>query len=59
MGRLIRTALVEGRVVQWVEFDAALPLRQWKEQRSGTRPVLASTEAVANSGYGNDFLIKD
>jgi len=55
-GCLVHTALVDGRLVRWYEFDGATPLRQYKEQRRGIKPVLLSASAVAASGYGNDFL---
>lgn len=55
-GKLIHTELVDGRLVRWYEFAGATPLRRWKEQHRGIRPVLVSIEAIAQSGYGNEFL---
>jgi len=55
-GQLIHTAIVDGRLVRWYEFDGATPLCQYKEQRRGIKPVLLPTITVAQSGYGNDFL---
>jgi len=53
---LVHAALVEGRLVHWYEFASASPLATFKEQARGIRAVLVPLVAIAESGYGNDFL---
>jgi len=55
-GVLVHAALVEGRLVHWYEFASASPLAVFKEQARGIRAVLVPLVAIAESGYGNDFL---
>lgn len=56
-GTLIHEAIVDGAVVQWFAFDGATPLDTWKEQHRGIKPVLVPVIDIANSGFGNEFLM--
>jgi hypothetical protein len=50
-------ALVEGRLVAWfVSPDEATMLTSYKEVDRIT-PVVASLQAVAESGYGNEWMV--
>jgi len=50
-------ALVEGRLVAWfVSSEEAKMLASYKEVGRIT-PVVASLQAVADSGYGNEWLV--
>ena len=51
----IHKALVEGKLVWWFEGSNATILTTFKE-KGRIQPVLVSQEAIANSGYGNEFL---
>jgi len=52
---LIHAADVEGRPVAWFSFPSATMLTEFKEY-GRICPVIASRQAVAASGYGNEFL---
>lgn len=48
---------VEGRMVAWFAASRAMPLESFKEA-GRIRPFVASVEAVAQSGYGNDKAMR-
>lgn len=48
---------VEGRMVSWFAASCATPLEFFKES-GRIRPFVASVEAVAQSGYGNDKAMR-
>lgn len=52
------TALVEGKLVAWFQVtEEAVMLASYKEAGRIT-PVIASYRAVAESGYGNEWLME-
>lgn len=57
-GKLIHTALVDGQLVHWYEYQGCTPLRRYKEQERGIRAVIVPIESIGHSGYGNEFLLK-
>jgi len=57
-GKLIHQDLVDGKLVQWFEFDSATKLDTYKEKYRGINPILVPIFDIAMSGFGNDFLIE-
>lgn len=56
-GELIHTDYWNCYLIHWVKFDSAVPMSvDYKEKHRGITPILVSRNAIANSGYGNEFL---
>ena len=56
-GTFLHRATVDGKSVEWWLFDEATPLPKWKEQHRGIAPVLVPLRNIAESGFGNEFLL--
>ena len=52
-----RSAIVDGKEVQWFTCDLVKKLDQYKESYRGITPVFVPVEEVAGS-FGNSFLLE-
>lgn len=53
----IHQAVVDGKLVGWFAAYDPVMLSHYKEQTRGITPGFADFVAVANSGYGNEWLL--
>jgi hypothetical protein len=52
----VHTAIVDGQLVHWFSAKSAVIKTDFKE-KGRIQPIVSNLNQLANSGYGNDFLI--